>query len=169
MPTKRFEQVDTTTGEVTGSFVAVIQPKKNNGFSTGWFAMSQEAISNLRKHGLTGRDYEVLMTLLSQLDYENLIQINQTALAKELGMRQPHVARTIKKLVVIGALHEGPKIGVSKTYRLDPNLGWKGTAKNHHKALSDRMKSANIIGVHSTEKRDRDTIDFINGKADSES
>lgn len=165
MPTRRFEQVDTSTGEVTGSFVAVVQPKRSNGFSSGWFAMSQEAIANLRVHGLTGRDYEVLMMLLSQLDYENLIQVNQTALAKEIGMRQPHVARTIKKLVSIGAIIEGPKIGASKTYRLDPNLGWKGTAKNHHNALKERMRAAGMSLI----TRDQDTVDFINGKADKDS
>lgn len=164
MPSRRFEQVDTSTGEITGSFVAVIQPKKNNGFYGGWLAMSQQAIAALREHNLTGKDYEVLMLLFSQLDFENLIQVSQVELANELGMRKQHVNRAITKFVDYGILQEGPKIGRSKTFKLDPNLGWKGTAKNHHKALRERMKTAGLSVV----TRDKDTVDFINGKADKD-
>lgn len=168
MPSKRFEQIDTSTGEVTGSFVAVIKPKRNNAFYGGWFAMSQQAIAALREHGLTGKDYEVLMLLLSQLDFENLIQVSQAQVAEELGMRKQHVHRTMVKLVEIGVLREGPKVGRSKTYRLDPNLGWKGTAKNHHSAIKERMKANGMTVVDSTPERDPNTVDFVNGKTDKE-
>ena len=32
---------------------------------------------------------------------------------------------------------EGPKIGVSRSYRLNPNYGWKGSGKNHKQALKE--------------------------------
>lgn len=164
----RITQIDENTGEIVGNYVAVIQPKKRNGFYQGWFAMSQVAIQDLREYGLTGRDYEVLFALLSFLDFENLIQVSQASLAKEIGMQKQHVNRAINKLIDTNVLIEGPKIGRSKTFKLNPNFGWKGTAKNHTEALKARMRKSNITAVHSGEVRDKDTIDFINGKADKD-
>jgi hypothetical protein len=40
------------------------------------------------------------------------------------------------------------------TYRLNPNFGWKGSAKNHLKAidsgLKERMKASNMSVVEGT-------------------
>lgn len=147
--TRRVEQVDPETGEVLGGFVAVVQPKRKNGFGDGWFAMSQNALKAIREAGLTGRDYDVLFALLGVLDYENLIQVSQVDLAKELEMQKTHLSRSIKRLLEVGVLLEGPKIGRSKTFRLNPSFGWKGSAKGHTNALKDRMKAAGMKLVHS--------------------
>jgi len=145
--TRRIDQIDTETGELIGGFVAVIQPKRRNGFGDGWIAMSQTAMTAIRKAGLQGRDYEVLFALLEVLDFENLIQVSQVDLAEELGMHKPHLSRSIKRMVDIGILLEGPKIGRSKTFRLNPSFGWKGSAKGHTDALKERMKAAGLSVV----------------------
>jgi len=145
--TRRVEQVDTETGEVLGGFVAVIQPKRKNGFGDGWIAMSQTAMTAIRKAGLQGRDYEVLFALLEVLDFENLIQVSQVEMAAELGMQKTHLSRSIKRLLEIGILLEGPKIGRSKTFRLNPSFGWKGSAKGHTDALKERMRAAGLSVV----------------------
>lgn len=142
--TKRFSQIDTSTGEIVEGFVAVLQPKKQNGFRQGWLSMNQAAMNFMATSDLGAVDYKVFFQLLTHLDFENLIQLNQTELAAELGMKKPNVSRSIKNLLKLGVLHEGPKIGRCKTYRLDPNLGWKGTASNHHKALRGRMAERNM-------------------------
>ena len=57
--------------------------------------------------------------------------VNQAELAKELGMHRQHVQRSIKRLIALGVILEGPKIGISRSYRLNPEFGWKGSARNH--------------------------------------
>ena len=64
--------------------------------------------------------------MLARLDYENLIQVNQAEVAEQVGMNRHHV--------------EGVKIGISRSYRLNPNFGWKGSAKGHRQALHEHLK-----------------------------
>ena len=49
-------------------------------------------------------------------------------------MNRHNVNRSIKKLIELGVVLEGVKIGVSRSYRLNPNFGWKGSAKGHREA-----------------------------------
>ena len=134
---RRVGQYDLDTGEIVEGYIAVLQPKRRNGFDRH-FSMNQDALDILARE-LEGSDFKVLFKLLAVLDYENLIQVSQVEIAKSLGMRPPHVNRSIKHLVSLGCLLEGPKIGRSVSYRLNPSFGWKGSAANHKKALKDRM------------------------------
>jgi biotin operon repressor len=108
---------------------------------------------------------KVFFALLKRLDYENLIVASQAEIARELDMQRTHVNRAIKQLVKIGAILEGPKVGTSRTYRLNPKFGWKGTARNHVIALDSerkaRMNKANITGVIDNQERDEKTIDWV--------
>ena len=52
-------------------------------------------------------DFRVLMALLEQLDYENLITTNQAEIARELDMQRQNVQRSIKRLMALGVLLEG--------------------------------------------------------------
>ena len=144
MDARRLRQVDAVTGEcLNDGYVAVLFPKRENGFGRRWFAMAQDALSILK--GLKRvDDFRVLMAMLERLDFDNLIQLNQSQIATELEMAPAQVNRAVKRLVELGAVFEGPRIGVSRAYRLNPNFGWKGSAKSHHKALQDRMKQARI-------------------------
>lgn len=137
---------DRSTGEILKDSVLALLPKKKiqNGFGKGWFAMNQGALDAFIKSGLKGRDYEVLFSILKTLDFNNYIQLCQANICKELNMKAPHVTRSIKKLIEIGALKEGPKVGKSKTYILDCEFGWKGNAKNHHEAIRKKYVE-NII------------------------
>ena len=96
-------------------------------------------------------DFRVLMALLEQLDYENLITTNQAEIARELDMQRQNVQRSIKRLMALGVLLEGPKIGISRSYRLNPEFGWRGSGKNHIATLDlerkKRMAKAGIKGV----------------------
>ena len=78
--------------------------------------------------------------MLARLDYENLIQVNQAEVAEQVGMNRHNVNRSIKKLIELGVVLEGVKIGVSRSYRLNPNFGWKGSAKGHREALHEHLK-----------------------------
>ena len=137
---KRLQQIDSETGEIIDGFVAYVVPKRKNGFGQGWLAMAQNGAEILAQSNLSGNDFKVLMKLLSVLDYENLIQVSQAEIARELNMHRQHVQRSIKRLLDLGILPEGVKIGISRSYRLNPNFGWKGSAKGHREALTDHLK-----------------------------
>ena len=71
---------------------------------------------------------------------ENLIQVNQAEVSEQVGMNRHNVNRSIKKLIELGVILEGVKIGISRSYRLNPNFGWKGSAKGHREALHEHLK-----------------------------
>ena len=95
---------------------------------------------NIAQSDLGANDFKVLMKLLSVLDYENLIQVSQADIARELDMHRQHVQRSIKRLIQLGIILEGVKIGISRSYRLNPSFGWKGSAKGHREALHEHLK-----------------------------
>lgn len=137
---KRLQQIDSETGEIIDGFVAYVVPKRKNGFGQGWLAMAQNGAEILAQSNLSGNDFKVLMKLLSVLDYENLIQVSQADVARELNMHRQHVQRSIKRLIDLGIVLEGVRIGISRSYRLNPNFGWKGSAKGHREALHEHLK-----------------------------
>ena len=44
-------------------------------------------------------------------------------------MNRHHVNRSIKKLIELGVVLEGVKIGISRSYRLNPNFAGKAQPK----------------------------------------
>ena len=56
--------------------------------------MAQNGAEILAQSNLSGNDFKVLMKLLSVLDYENLIQVSQADIAREIGHAQ--ATRTAK-------------------------------------------------------------------------
>lgn len=162
----RVGQVDLSTGEILGDAqLAVIFPKRKNGFSsTGWVAVSQNPMLELAKANLGGEASRVLYFVLAKLDFENWINLNQSASADEIGMQRPNFARGLKKLLEIGVVIPGPKVGRNSTYRLNPSFGWKGSAKGHNEALSDRMKARGLSlaasdGVATSDGSYRDALE----------
>ena len=78
---------------------------------------------------MTGETMKVLMYLFGKLDFENFIQQTQIDVAEGLGMRKQNVNRAMQILTAKQIVLEGPKVGRSKCYRLNPNYGWKGKVK----------------------------------------
>jgi hypothetical protein len=143
MPQKRMGQYDSNTGEIMADgFLAYVVPKRKNGFGKDWVAMGQDAalIFAKRRKDLGEEGLGVLMAVIAKLDFENLLVLNQAEIARVLDMKRENFNRSLKKLVAMGAVIEGPKIGVSRSYRLNPNFGWKGSAKNHVTALEEYRK-----------------------------
>src|SRR5690606_14850735 len=87
---------------------------------------------------------------LARLDFENLLSVSQSDIAKELGMHRQHVQRSVKTLIKHGVVIEGPRVGQARTYRLNPHVGWRGSAKGHVAALDEyrtRFARAGIRAV----------------------
>lgn len=151
MTQRRIHQIDADTGEILEATLAVFYPKRRNGFREGFFTMTQgEQLMQLANAKLGEQGYRVLLAVLNKLDFENYLAINQAEIGRALSMRRNHVSTAIKRLTEEGILLPGPKIGVTKTYTLNPRYGWKGSAKNHNEALSARMKNLGLSIVGET-------------------
>ena len=116
--------------------------------------LSQERSDMLSNSDLGLVDFKVLHKLISILDMDNLIAINQSEIAASMGLQKQHFSRSIKKLLTEEILIEGAKLGQHKSYRLNAYYGWKGSIENHNAALesdpiplSDRMKQSGIESV----------------------
>ena len=89
---------------------------------------------------LTLEPKNVLFYLYSKLDFENFIQQTQMDIAEGLGMKKQQVSRAMKLLTAKGIVLEGPKVGRSRCYRLNPNYGWKGKVKTLQEARKEQLK-----------------------------
>jgi predicted transcriptional regulator len=160
MRRRRIRQIDSETGEVLEGYVAYLLPKRQNGFHRRWFAMAQDNALDMLMQSTRLDDTRVLAALLKELDYENLILTSQADIARKLGMQPSNVSSAIKRLVQSGVILKGPKRGTNYSYKLNPEFGWKGSAKNHVKALdehrNERMKAAKITGVVEGGEPDQD-------------
>ncbi len=139
--------------------VAYFATKRQNGFVGGWSAMAREAFAVLKMFTRL-EDFRVLMALMEQLDYENLIVATQATIAHDLGMQPSNVSSAIKRLVESGVILKGPKRGTNFSYQLNPEFGWKGSAANHKKALNKHQKEKRKLALvpeeTSTESPDKD-------------
>lgn len=126
---KYIEQVDRETGEVMQGCMVYLpyRPK----LTERWFMAFQDTFIELAKDPeLTLEHKNVLLYLFGKLDFENFIQQSQIDIAEGLGMQKQNVSRAMKLLVEKQIVLEGPKVGRSKCYRLNPHYGWKGKVKN---------------------------------------
>ncbi len=163
----RLGQVDMATGEILeGATLAVFYPKRKNGFSTGWVAMAQDPLMKLAQADLGKESMRVLFAILAILDYENWISLSQAELGRHLNIKPSNMSRAIARLVSEGVLLAGPKIQTKRTFRLNPSYGWKGSAKGHQEALSERMKARGIsvIDGGGDVPVDTRTLDLFDGK-----
>ena len=83
---------------------------------------------------------KVMWAMLARLDYENLIQVNQAEVSEQVGMNRHNVKPFNQEADRAWRYLEGVKIGISRSYRLNPNFGWKGSAKGHREALHEHLK-----------------------------
>jgi hypothetical protein len=161
-------QVDMSTGEIMeGAALAVIFPKRKNGFRSGWVAMAQDPLIELAKANIGNEAWRVFAHIIGILDYENWINVNQTQSAVSMGMKQPAYARGLKKLLGIGVVLPGPRVGRNATFRLNPSFGWKGSAKGHNEALVERMRARGLSvvdgGASLPDVADTSTRDLFEG------
>jgi hypothetical protein len=147
--------VDLNTGDVKDGVFVYCPKKQHSLFSREGFVMMSQLRSDMLANSDLGLiDFRVLMKLIAILDMDNLIAINQTELANEMGLKRPNFSRSIKKLLSEEIIIEGAKLGQHKSYRLNAYYGWKGSTENHANALeadpiplSDRMKQSRIESV----------------------
>lgn len=126
----KVQTVNQKTGEKKeGYFVYIAYPKPK---ITGnrWMMTFQDSLAIIAKdRELNWQAMRVLMLVLSELDFENYINIKQVEIAKELEMQKTHVSTAMRLLVekeIILKVKEGATTG----YKLNPHYGWKGKVSN---------------------------------------
>ncbi len=135
---RQFEQVDVQTGEVLeGTFVYV----PNRQRVKGWFMAFQDPFEALvTSQNLNHTQLRVLLYMMSKLDFENYVHVPQVTIAKALKVAPPNVSAAVAALLDKGIVLAGPKVMRARTFRLSPDLGWKGRVKNLEAERKRRLK-----------------------------
>ena len=89
---------------------------------------------------LTGQDWRVLAVCLSEMQFENILDISQSELANLLQVKQQHISQSMKKLIALGCLRIEDKRGKQNIYLVNPYLAFKSRSYNH-KALCEVWNS----------------------------
>ena len=135
---------DIETGEVQDGALVWIPKRNVSQFGRGWFQMAQDTLKRLNAErkalGLEG--LVVFNALMARLDFENYIQVSQADIAAEVDMKPSNVSKAVSKLLELGFIRRGPKVGRSYTYQLHPELAWKGKSKNHFQAREAAARRA---------------------------
>jgi hypothetical protein len=132
--------MDPETGEIPGR-MPFLSKKKANLY--GEYVMTrQEGFLRLAKDkDLTGSDLRVLHVYLGKLDFENFIRISQQEVADYLDMKKSNVSVSTRKLINKKIILEGPRVGRSSTFRINPFYGWKGDPdKDFHDLYQEHNK-----------------------------
>lgn len=80
--------------------------------------MIPAALAALGDRRLHRRDLIVYGLSLQELDISEHRTMKLTVLAKQTGMRESHVSRSLRRLAQLGYLQRGPLEGNRRTYRL---------------------------------------------------
>jgi DNA-binding MarR family transcriptional regulator len=86
---------------------------------------------------LTQQDFKVLFFVLGNMEYDNLFQMSQAAIAEELKTQQPNVAKAMKKLMNKDLIRIVGNVGRQNIYQVSPYLALKSRAKNLAPMLAD--------------------------------
>lgn len=141
---------DNKTGEVLDRLPIYCPKKLHSSFSTrGFSSVAHDALIMLAESDLDGVTIKVLIRLIASMGMENLIAVNQSELAKGMGLHKSNFSKAVRTLLEREIIIENSeKIGRTKTYRLNPNYAWRGSTKNHIEAIENyednRTKSTKV-------------------------
>ena len=104
---------------------------------TKFLSLFEEGWRYLRCNRLKPTDYLVLFCLLEHLDVENWIHMSQKLIGETIGVDSSHVCHSIKRLTELEIIEpkEDPFNKRRLIYRLNPALGWKGSADKWFKCM----------------------------------
>jgi hypothetical protein len=134
------EWLDVSTGEVIGDSAIIRKARQLKGalawspFDVRWCKLSMVAVAKVAKLGLGALETRVLLYVLSSIRDGNLIDVNQSSIARELGSYQPNVSKALANLVAANALErtDGAESSGFTVYRVSPHLAWYGPDTRAH-------------------------------------
>ena len=109
---------------------------------------SDEALGLAIDRDFSGTDFRVLLAIIGNLGFENILNISQQELQQQLSISQADISKSIKKLISKGYLQVIDKIGRRNIYMINPNVVFKSRAKN----LKELKRSWDKKTVPNTQK-----------------
>lgn len=109
------------------------KPRKNL-LGGRWVASFQDGLEWLAKQDMTGEQWRVFAYLMSKLDFDNFLKIQQKDICEALQLNKSNVSKAIKRIIELDIITVGPMAGRSKTYRLNPRIAHRG-AKNFQNTI----------------------------------
>mgnify|MGYP002251842036 CR=1 FL=1 len=104
-----------------------INKRRENRLGAHWVATFQDGLAWMAKQeGMTGEQWRVFAYLVSKLDFDNYLKVQQKDICEKLKLNRSNVSKAIKKLVEIDVIAVGPFAGRSRTYRLNPRIAHRG-------------------------------------------
>ena len=118
--------VDAQTGEIIDFVAEVRRPPSRY---QGAFALTFLAGAGdlARDPNLTDWDRTLLWALLGRLKYDNWVLVSGSELAEDLSRSPVSVSRAMSRLVKAEVLFRGPRQGNTYSYRLNPDIAFRGT------------------------------------------
>jgi DNA-binding transcriptional ArsR family regulator len=74
----------------------------------------------------SGECCKVFVALMLFCDFENKIEMSQSEIALQVGMRQQNFSRGLKKLEALNVIKKGRRIGSFHSYTVSHKYIWKG-------------------------------------------
>lgn len=82
---------------------------------------------------LTDGDRTIFWALLGQLKYDNMVLLNVSALAKQLGRNRSAVSQSVARLVKAQLIFRGARHGNTYSYQINPDIAWRGRAEERRR------------------------------------
>lgn len=136
-------------GELSSQPVFLFAPNKKRFTSElgGWFITWQETTMVLASSKeLTLTDWRVMAVLQAKLDFDNWIRMTHAEIGEHIDVARPNVSTSMKRLTRLQVVLLGPSARGVRTYRLNPELLFKGTLWNAAKARREAPKFRVIDG-----------------------
>lgn len=128
--------VDKESGEILDEGTLILVPKKMR--IKGFFMAMQDGFEFLAKQKLNGESLNVMLFLMSRMNYENEIHVTNNEICAALDMKKQNVYRAMKCLRLSGALEEP----TPKSIRLSIDVAWKGKVANLKREQNLQSKAA---------------------------
>lgn len=143
-PTDRVALFDTETGEVLDANRLIYIPKKAR--IGGFFMGIQHEFEFLAQKKLNGSALNVLLYLMSKMDYENDVRVSPKKISEQLDMDLSWVYKALRTLKDEGLLDEPGYASL----RVNINLAWKGKVSNMKKEIvaTDKRKEIEQKKLH---------------------
>jgi DNA-binding MarR family transcriptional regulator len=123
-----------------------LQKPKHRDYAERWLTFWQDdaegtgvsLIEMAADKRLTATDFRVRDYLFCKVGFANAVHFSQSEAAKYLGIAQPNISASIKKLIALGIIIEGPKKGLFRSYVINPATVYMG---KHEVGITKRRKA----------------------------
>jgi hypothetical protein len=113
--------------------VHVVIYKRRMKFADEFSMVFQKACFAIPQMGLTATALNVFIFLLGNMDFKNAILVTQKTIGDHIGVKRQNIHKAMQELEIKGVIIKHEKTGSINSYRLNREVAWKGSAKEHKK------------------------------------